>query len=107
MTTTAKSHPDTGSNPELDAIVSDLAALRRDFAKLTEHLKTGAIGGAKGAARDAADHLGDEAERLYGNLVAQGERSMKAIGRQVEEQPVMSLLLAFALGFVGSKLLSR
>jgi hypothetical protein len=107
MTTTAKNHPDTGSNPELDAIVSDLAALRRDFAKLTEHLKTGAITGAKGAARDAAGQLGDEAERLYGNLAAQGERSMKAIGRQVEEQPVMSLLLAFALGFVGSKLLSR
>jgi hypothetical protein len=40
-------------------------------------------------------------------LAAQGERSMKALTRQVEEQPVMSLLLAFALGFAGSRWLSR
>jgi hypothetical protein len=40
-------------------------------------------------------------------LAAQGERSMKALGRQVEEQPIMSLLLAFALGFAGSRWLSR
>jgi hypothetical protein len=106
MDTTAKSHPDAGSNPELDAIVSDLAALRRDFAKLTDHLKSGGIKGAK-AARDAADHLGEEAERLYENLAEQGERSMKALGRQVEEQPIMSLLLAFGLGFVASRFLSR
>jgi hypothetical protein len=107
MSAAEKSHPVTGSNPELDAIVSDLAALRRDFAKLTDHLKSGAINGAKRGARDAAGHLGDEAERLYENLAAQGERSIKAIGRQVEEQPVLSLLLAFALGFVGSRLLLR
>ena len=107
MDTTAKGHPDAGSNPELDAIVSDLAALRRDFAKLTDHLKSGGIKGAKGAARDAADHLGEEAERLYENLAEQGERSMKALGRQVEEQPIMSLSLAFGLGFVASRFLSR
>jgi hypothetical protein len=70
MDTTAKGHPDAGSNPELDAIVSDLAALRRHFAKLTDHLKSGGIKGAKGAARDTA-------KRLYENLAEQGERSMK------------------------------
>jgi hypothetical protein len=107
MSAAAKIQPVDGSNPDLDAIVSDLAALRRDLAALTDHLKIGAISGAKGAARDAAGHLGDEVERLYGNLAAQGERSMKALGRQVEEQPIMSLLLAFALGFAGSRLLAR
>jgi hypothetical protein len=107
MSTAVKSHPANGSNPELDAIVSDIAALRRDFAVLTEHLKSGAINGADGAARDAAGHLGDEVERLYEKLTAQGERSMKALGRQIEEQPIMSLLVAFALGFAGSRLLSR
>jgi len=103
MNATTKIHPTTESNPDLDAIVSDLASLRRDLAALTDHLKIGAVSGAKSAARDVAG----EAERLYDNLAAQGERSMKALGRQVEEQPVMSLLLAFALGFAGSRLLSR
>jgi len=107
MSAATKIHPVTESNPDLDAIVSDLASLRRDLSALTDHLKAGAINGAKGATLDVAGHLGDEAERLYGNLAAQGERSMKALGRQVEEQPVMSLLLAFALGFAGSRLLSR
>lgn len=72
-----------------------------------EHMKTDAIGGANGMARDAVDRLGEEGRRAYESLSAQGERSLKAIGRQVEEQPLMSLLLAFALGFVGSRLLSR
>lgn len=107
MSVATKIHPVTESNPNLDAIVSDLASLRHDLAALTDHLKIGAINGAKGATRDVAGHLGSEAERLYDNLAAQGERSMKALGRQVEEQPVMSLLLAFALGFAGSRLLSR
>jgi hypothetical protein len=107
MRAAAKTHPASGSPPDLDAIVSDLASLRRDFATLMDHLKIGAINGANGAARDAAGRLGDEAERLYGNLTAQGERAVKAVGRQVEEQPVMSLLLAFALGFAGSRWLSH
>lgn len=107
MTTTAKSSSDAGSPPDLDAIAKDLATLRRDLATLMEHMKAGAIGGANGMAQDAADRLGDEGKRLYDNLATQGERSLKAIGRQVEEQPLMSLLLAFALGFAGSRWLSR
>src|SRR6185312_17161206 len=103
MSIAAKSQPVAASSPDLDAIVSDLASLRRDFAALTDHVKIGAINGANGA----VSHLGDEAERLYGTLAAQGQRSMRAIGRQVEEQPVMSLLLAFAVGFIGSRFLSR
>ena len=107
MSATAKIHAASESSPALDAIAADIASLRRDVASLTDHLRTGAIKGAKGAAQDLAGHLGDEAERLYGNLAAQGDRSMKALTRQVEEQPVMSLLLAFALGFAGSRWLSR
>jgi hypothetical protein len=107
MSAATKIHPLGESSPDLAAIVSDLASLRRDITTLTDHLKIGAINGAKGAAQDVAGHLGDEAERLYGKLVAQGERSMMAIGRQVEEQPIMSLLLAFALGFAGSRWLSH
>ena len=107
MSATTKIHAASESSPDLDAIATDLASLRRDVASLTDHLRTGAINGAKGAAQDVAADLGAEAKRLYGNLAAQGERSMKALGRQVEEQPITSLLLAFALGFIGSRFLSR
>ena len=107
MSAATKLHSVTEANPDLDTIVSDLASLRRDLSALTDHLKTGAIDGAKGATQDVAGNLGDEAEGLYDKLAAQGERSMKALGRKIEQQPVLSLLLAFALGFAGRRLLSR
>ena len=48
---------------------------------------------------------GDEYQQQ--RRAAQGQRSAKAIGRQIEEQPVMSLLVAFGVGFVASRMLIR
>jgi ElaB/YqjD/DUF883 family membrane-anchored ribosome-binding protein len=93
--------------PDIEAIVDDLAALKRDLATLMSHLKTDAINGAGEAAQGAIGRIGDQAESIYESLAAQGKRSGKAIGRQVEEQPVVSLLIAFAVGFCASRLLSR
>jgi hypothetical protein len=104
-TTAAKS--DVEMPPDMDAIVEDLAALKRDLATLMSHLKTDALNGASDAARGAIGRIGDRAESIYESLAAQGKRSGKAIGRQIEEQPVVSLLLAFAVGFCASRLLSR
>jgi ElaB/YqjD/DUF883 family membrane-anchored ribosome-binding protein len=104
-TTTAKS--DADMPPDIDAIVDDLAALKRDLATLMSHLKADALNGASEAAQSAIGRIGDRAEGIYESLAAQGRRSGKAIGRQVEEQPVVSLLLAFAAGFCASRLLSR
>jgi ElaB/YqjD/DUF883 family membrane-anchored ribosome-binding protein len=93
--------------PDIEAIVDDLAALKRDLATLMGHLKTDALNGASEAAQSAVGRIGEQAESIYESLAAQGKRSGKAIGRQVEEQPVVSLLLAFAVGFCASRLLSR
>jgi ElaB/YqjD/DUF883 family membrane-anchored ribosome-binding protein len=56
---------------------------------------------------DAVEHLTDETDRLYRSLSKQGERSIKAISRQVEEQPFTSLLVAFGIGLIGGRLLGR
>ena len=93
--------------PDIEAIVDDLAALKRDLATLMSHLKTDALNGASEAAQSAIGRIGDQAESIYESLAAQGKRSGKKIGRQVEEQPVLSLLVAFAVGFCASRLLSR
>lgn len=106
MTSATKIHPDTEASGDLQAIMSDVAALKRDLATVVRTMKTTVSADVAGT-RSAVGQLGDEALRVYENLAAQGERSVKAIGRQVEEQPVMSLLLAFAVGFLGSRLLSR
>jgi ElaB/YqjD/DUF883 family membrane-anchored ribosome-binding protein len=41
------------------------------------------------------------------NLTAQGKHSVQTIRRQVEDQPLMSVLLAFAVGVLGGRMLSR
>ena len=98
---------DSEMPPGIEAIVNDLAALKRDLATLMSHLKTDALNGASEAAQGAIGRINDQAESIYESLAAQGKRSGKALGRQVEEQPVVSLLVAFAVGFCASRLLSR
>jgi ElaB/YqjD/DUF883 family membrane-anchored ribosome-binding protein len=91
----------------LQAITSDIASLKHDLAALTRHLKLAAGEKTRTATRSAIEQISDEALRAYENLTAQGKRSVQTIRRQVEEQPLMSLLLAFAVGFLGGRMLSR
>jgi hypothetical protein len=106
MTTATKSHGGNGASPDLQTIVSDVAALKRDLASLVRKVRTD-VSGDVARARGAAGHLGDEASRVYGNAVTRGGRSVNAIGRQVKVRPVLSLLVAFAIGVIGSRMLAR
>ncbi|HSY89122.1 MAG TPA: hypothetical protein VLA85_21340 [Verrucomicrobiae bacterium] len=98
---------DPETKADFDAVATDLAMLKRDVAALMSQLKSGAVRGAKEAAEDTLDQLGERASRLYDKVAAQGARSTEAISRQVEEQPIASLLIAFGVGFIVSRLLSR
>lgn len=91
------------SKTDLEAITDDVAALRRDLAALATHVKTTAVTSASGA----ATQLSEGAYDIYGRLATEGANSAKMISRQVEEQPMVSVLVAFALGFLGSRLLPR
>lgn len=92
-----------GADIDLDAIMSDMNALKRDFARLTDHIKQAT----DGAGSSAAERIEEQATRAYEKLQAQGDRSVKAVRHQIEERPVVSLLIAFAIGLVASRLLSR
>jgi hypothetical protein len=107
MTRTTKTKPSVGTSADFGAIADDLVTLRRDFAALMVQIKPGASNGANGTVKKTLDQLGDTANHLYDNLATQGGRSAKAISRQVEEQPVISLLIAFSVGFIASRLLIR
>ena len=91
------------SEPDLAVLQDDLATLKRDVASLIEHLKTGATNGA----HSAAEYLDDGARRLYRNVAAEGQRSAKVIGEQVEEHPLAALLIALGVGYIGGRFLSR
>ena len=107
MATIGKDAAGAEAGTDLQAIVSDIASLKHDLAALAGHLKTGVSAAAADGARSAAGQIGEEATHVYQTLEAQGERSATAITHYVKEQPAMSLLIAFAAGFLGSRLLSR
>ncbi len=107
MASTTKTRRRAQAPADFDTIVDDLATLKRDFARLMEQMKTGAIDGASETAENLLRQLNERASELYENMSDQGERSIKAISRQVEERPITSLLVAFGIGMIASRLLSR
>jgi ElaB/YqjD/DUF883 family membrane-anchored ribosome-binding protein len=108
MNSTTRVNSETDTAVDFDAIIMDVAALRQDFADFMSQMKSGALKGANDTAENVLSQLGDRVSHLYDNVMAQGERSVKAVvSRQVEERPVVSLLIAFGVGFIASRLLSR
>ena len=93
----------TTTDPTLIALQADVSALKRDIGNLLAHLKTSATEGAQ----SAADQLGDGATRLYRSAATEGCKSAKALGHQIEEQPVLALLIVLGLGYIGGRLLTR
>jgi len=107
MVSATKSRRRETASASVDAIVDDLAALKRDFGRLMEQVKSGAVDGAGKTAQDLLEQLNERASDLYERVSEQGESSVKAISRQVEERPFTSLLVAFGVGVIASRLLSR
>lgn len=105
MKQSVKSQPTVA--PDFDNVKEDVLALTRDLAALADKMKTVAVDGSSEAVRESVEQLSNKARMLYETLGAQGERSAKAVSRQIEAHPVVSLLVAFGVGFFASRLLSR
>jgi ElaB/YqjD/DUF883 family membrane-anchored ribosome-binding protein len=104
---TAKARRRAEAPASFDTVVDDLGTLKRDIGRLVDQMKSGAVDGASEAAQNLLNQLNERASDIYDNLSDQGERSVKAISRQVEERPITSLLVAFGVGMIVSRLLSR
>lgn len=90
---------DTGNADEggdLQKIVDDIQALKKDLARLMAHVKTG-----------ATETVTEEASRLYDTVATEGQRQAAALARSVEEKPITSVLVAFAVGFLSGRILLR
>ena len=92
---------------DLSTIGDDVVLLKRDLSRLMDRLKNGTFDVAKESTQQVVERLSDETDRLYRSLTKQSERSVKAISRQVEEQPLASLVVAFGIGLISGRLLSR
>jgi hypothetical protein len=93
----------TMRDSDLTAVKDDIAALKRDVASLIEHLKAGVTHGAQAAAAQ----VDGGSRRLYRNAATEGERAVKSIGEHVERQPLLALLIAVGVGYVGGRVLAR
>jgi ElaB/YqjD/DUF883 family membrane-anchored ribosome-binding protein len=93
----------TKDSLDVTALQGDIATLKQEFADLMSHMKRTA----NQAGRGAAGQLSNEAERLYRTVAEESKRHAGNVSRQVEEQPLLSVLLAFGLGIIASRVLSR
>ena len=75
-----------------ESAIHDLNAIRRDIANLRDDL----AGLTRGLGKDFSD-----------SVTRQSGRAAMAIGQQLDEQPLWTLVLVCAIGFVGSRLLLR
>lgn len=91
------------NNPDFTALQADLAALKRDVGELLGQLRSSAAASVQGATAS----LEDGASKLFRSVTDEGERSMRAVGQKVEEQPLLALVIAFGIGYLGGRVLSR
>ena len=85
---------------DLEAIKEDIAALKRDLAIALENLR----GQATDTVSGIANQLSDEAGALYREVADRSSKATEALGQKVEEQPLTSVMVAFALGYVFSRI---
>jgi hypothetical protein len=90
------------AEPALDpAVAEEIKALRESFVQLVDHLESGSPIGNK------LSRVVRRAERLGAVVAHKADDSTKLIADQVEEHPLISVLVAFGVGLVGGRLLSR
>jgi len=93
----------TTNCPDMTALRADLASLQRDVGVLMAHLQSDATATIQGAAAKLEEGAG----KLLRNITDEGGRSMKAVGQKIEEQPLMALLIAFGVGYLGGRTIGR
>ncbi len=89
---------------ELDALKTDMAILREEL--------TGLVAGVKKSAAGKEDPLHDEEDqgvwmdilRKFESSTVQGEKVVRGLTAEVEQQPLVSILAAFGLGYIIAKL---
>lgn len=88
----------------------DLDKLRADIATLAADLRSLGLAAADTARRAAGsegDHLKAEFDEAVADLRRRGEKTLKDAKASVEERPLLTMLVALAIGFILGRLLDR
>lgn len=88
---------------DLDAIKSDIDALRKDLVSVVDSVK----GTATKRADTEIDALRKRLDKLATNVQTTGREQLRAVEEQIEERPLVSLAMAFAIGLMLGRLFDR
>jgi ElaB/YqjD/DUF883 family membrane-anchored ribosome-binding protein len=88
---------------DVDAIKSDLDNLRKDLAAVLDRIK----GTAASRAESEIQALQKRISRIADDLQTGGRESLRAVEERIEERPLVSLAIAFAVGLVLGRLFDR
>lgn len=91
-----ESRANSADASDFESLRDDVAALKKDLRKMMEHLQAGVT----------AD-VGNKAGKIYGKLAGQGERIAELADREMKERPFTSLLIAFGIGIICDRLVTR
>ena len=89
--------------PDLAALQDDILSLKKDVATLLNHVQKEAVSGARGA----VDRLEKQAELLYRTVAAEGHKQADVLSHKIEDQPLIAVLVAAGIGYLGGRLLAR
>ena len=91
------------SRGDLDAVREDLSRLRTDLRDLFQKL----IESGKSEAGATKERLLDDINEALELTTERGKAAVQSLETKVQRNPLMSLLLAFLIGFVFGKLFER
>ncbi len=91
---------------DYETLAQDFAHLRKDFSQVVDSLKDKS-GGVSGEIESRLSDVSAQIADLYKDISGRGQRSIALVGETIEQRPLTAILIAFALGFIGSKLLER
>jgi ElaB/YqjD/DUF883 family membrane-anchored ribosome-binding protein len=95
---------------ELDAVREDMAKLRSDLGSVAEALRDVTrerAEAAKSGLRDLTGNVREELRKSFDGVRDRSRKSMESMEEQIEQKPLMSLLVAFGAGMLLGKLLDR
>jgi ElaB/YqjD/DUF883 family membrane-anchored ribosome-binding protein len=98
---------ESATGPDSKRVADDIASLKQDMASLIKQMKEFALREANRISHDTADKISGRAADIYETVSEKSRKSADVVTAHVEEQPLSSLLIAFAAGFIVSKILTR
>lgn len=101
---------EAGFEKDLEQLKKDIAQLRADLSTIGEGVRkisTEAVGATQARVKSVAQEALDEFQNKVNEAKSHGKKAMHDLEREIKDNPLISLAVAFGVGFVLSKFLDR